>query len=103
MTTLVPPELLGSVVAYFRPQRIILFGSAARGEAGPESDLDLVVVLDDDVPSEKLTARAVAEARAGYHAPVDIIPCRGSRSDNGGLRFAHPPYNHTDGTAINGR
>jgi|SRR5258708_3049134 predicted nucleotidyltransferase len=76
---LVPPELLGSVVNYFRPQRIILFGSAARGEAGPESDLDLVVVRDDDAPSEKLTARAVAEARAGYHAPVDIIPCRAGK------------------------
>src|SRR5690349_20829652 len=76
---LVPPELLGAVVSYFRPQRVILFGSTARGEAGSESDIDLVVVLDDDSSPEKLTSKAVAEARAGYHAPVDIIPCRAGK------------------------
>lgn len=75
---LVPPELLDPVVSYFRPQRVILFGSAGRGDAGPNSDIDLLVVLDDDVPAERLTAKAVAEARATYHAPVDIILCRAS-------------------------
>src|SRR5690242_4992404 len=77
--SLVPPELLDPLVAYFQPQRIILIGSVARGEAGPDSDIDLVVVLDDDVMPEKLRARAVAEARAGYHGPVDIILCRASK------------------------
>jgi predicted nucleotidyltransferase len=76
---LVPPELLDPVVAYFRPRRVILFGSTARGEAGPDSDIDLLVVLDDDAPPERLTATAVHQARAGYHAPVDIIPCRASK------------------------
>ena len=75
----VPCELLDPIVAYFKPQRVILFGSTARGDQAPESDIDLVVVLDDDVSPEKLTAKAVAEARAGYHGPVDIIPCRSSR------------------------
>lgn len=89
---LVPPELLDPVVAYFNPRRVILFGSTARGEAGPDSDIDLLVVLDDDAPPEKLTAKAVYEARASYHAPVDIVPCRASKL---GLRaravgsFAH--------------
>jgi hypothetical protein len=41
MTSLsVPAELLDPVVAYFRPQRVILFGSTARREAGPDSDFD---------------------------------------------------------------
>jgi predicted nucleotidyltransferase len=74
----VPAELLNSIIAHFSPQRVILFGSAARGEAGPESDIDLLVVLDDDVPSEKLTAKAIHAARSGYRDPVDIIPCRSS-------------------------
>jgi predicted nucleotidyltransferase len=77
--SLVPPELLDPLVAYFEPQRIILIGSVARGEAGPDSDIDLVVVVDDDVMPEKLTAKAVAEARAGYRGPVDIILCRASK------------------------
>jgi uncharacterized protein len=74
----VPPELLDPVVAYFRPRRVILFGSAARGEAGPDSDIDLLVVVDDDAPPEKLTLRAGWEARRGYRHPADIIPVRES-------------------------
>lgn len=33
------------IVAQFHPLRIILFGSQARGDAGPDSDVDLLVVL----------------------------------------------------------
>ena len=36
-----PSELLDSVVAYIQPRRIILFGPQARGDAGPDSDIDL--------------------------------------------------------------
>lgn len=74
--TLVPPELLDPVVAYFNPQKVILIGSVARGEAGPDSDIDLVVVLDDDAPLEVLGAQSVYEARKNYKGAVDIIPCR---------------------------
>lgn len=77
--TLVPAELLDPLVAYFDPQKVILIGSVARGEAGTDSDIDLVVVLDDDVPPEMLSGKAVAEARASYRRAVDIIPCRASK------------------------
>jgi HEPN domain/Nucleotidyltransferase domain len=43
---LVPRELLDPVIEYFQPQRVILFGSTARGEAGPDSDIDLLVIVD---------------------------------------------------------
>jgi predicted nucleotidyltransferase len=36
------------IVERFRPKRIILFGSHARGEAHPESDVDLMVVMPVD-------------------------------------------------------
>jgi uncharacterized protein len=74
----VPPELLDSVVAHFQPRRVILFGSQARRDAGADSDIDLLVELDDDVPIERLSAKAVQAARSGYHGAVDIIPCRAS-------------------------
>jgi Nucleotidyltransferase domain len=73
---LVPKELLDPVVAFFRPQRVILFGSAARGEAGPDSDIDLLVIVDDDTPPEKLTILAGYESRRSYHHPADVFPCR---------------------------
>src|SRR6266478_2957616 len=41
---LVPRALLDPIVEYFKPQRVILFGSKARGEAGRDSDIDLMVV-----------------------------------------------------------
>jgi uncharacterized protein len=74
----VPKELLDSILAYFNPRRVILFGSAARGESGPGSDLDLLVVLDDDVPVERLSWRALWEARKDYAGRVDLIACRAS-------------------------
>jgi hypothetical protein len=74
----VPRELLEPVVAYFRPRRVILFGSCARGEAGPDSDIDLLVIVDDETPKEKLTLRAGYESRQPYHRAADVFPCRAS-------------------------
>jgi predicted nucleotidyltransferase len=76
LSVCVPAELLASVVAYFRPRRVILFGSRARRDAAADSDIDLLVELDDDAPIERLSAKAVHAARSGYHGAVDIIPCR---------------------------
>ncbi|HKS87802.1 MAG TPA: nucleotidyltransferase domain-containing protein [Stellaceae bacterium] len=77
MANFVPSELLDPVVTYFNPRRIILFGSSARGEATPDSDIDLLVIVDDDTPAEKLTLRAGYEARRSYHGgAADVIPCR---------------------------
>lgn len=74
----VPDDLLRPVVAYFAPCKVILFGSYARGEAGPDSDYDLLVVIDDDAPPEKLSWQARYEARKTYHQAVDIVACRAS-------------------------
>lgn len=74
----VPTELLDPIVAYFGPLRVILFGSAARGDARQASDFDLLVILDDDAPPEKLTLRAGFEASRSYRRAADIIPIRAS-------------------------
>jgi len=42
-------EIVARTVAVAQPVRIILFGSAARGTMGPDSDLDLLVVVRDGV------------------------------------------------------
>lgn len=39
------PTMVGRIVARFQPERIILFGSHARGEAHAGSDIDLLVVM----------------------------------------------------------
>ena len=37
-------EIVRRVVEVAKPEKIILFGSAARGEVGPDRDLDLMVI-----------------------------------------------------------
>jgi predicted nucleotidyltransferase len=73
---LVPPELLNRVVDYFHPRRVVLFGSRARGESAPGSDIDLLVILDDDAPVDKLSLRAGWDSRRGYDRPADVVPVR---------------------------
>src|SRR5712691_9106475 len=72
----VPRDLLDPVVEFFKPQRVILFGSKARGEAGRDSDIDLMVVVDDDAPPEKLSLKARDEARRNYRRAADVFPIR---------------------------
>lgn len=43
-------EITRRLVEYYHPLRIYLFGSEARGDAGPDSDLDFCVVLPDNAP-----------------------------------------------------
>ena len=38
-------EMVDRIVQRFDPEKIILFGSHARGDAGPDSDVDLLVVM----------------------------------------------------------
>lgn len=60
---LVPPEWPASIVRWFAPGTVILFGSRARGEAGPGSDLDLLVVVRDDTAPERVAWCAPYAAR----------------------------------------
>jgi predicted nucleotidyltransferase len=39
-------RMVQRIVRKFKPEQVILFGSHARGEAGPDSDVDLLVVMD---------------------------------------------------------
>jgi predicted nucleotidyltransferase len=38
-------RMVKRIVKRFHPEKIILFGSHARGDAGPDSDIDLLVVM----------------------------------------------------------
>lgn len=52
-------EIVGRLQREFAPQRIYLFGSQARGEAGADSDYDLMVVVPHlTEPAHRLAQRA---------------------------------------------
>jgi predicted nucleotidyltransferase len=48
-------ELVRRTVQAVHPVQIILFGSAARGEMGPDSDLDVLIVMPDGCNSLAVT------------------------------------------------
>lgn len=65
-------EMVRRIVEQFHPQRIILFGSYARGQAGPDSDVDLLVVMPVSGSKRKLAVE-IDLALAGMGLPKDII------------------------------
>jgi hypothetical protein len=50
--------------------------SAARGEAGPDSDLDFCVVMPDDAPDQIFHPGAMRQAVRGLRIAKDILPWR---------------------------
>lgn len=59
------------IVERFHPDKIILFGSHARGDAGPDSDLDILVVMAAGNTRQK--ANEIDLAFADRLVPMDII------------------------------
>lgn len=60
------------IVERFRPLRVILFGSHARGEAGPRSDVDLLVVLAAAEDKRRLAADIQGEL-GGFRVATDVV------------------------------
>ena len=67
------PEAIARLVEGFDPLRIILFGSYARGDAQPDSDLDLLVVVPH-LGDKRETAASMAKALRGLRAAIDVLP-----------------------------
>ncbi len=59
-------EVVRRLIQAYQPERIYLFGSAARGDAGPDSDYDLLVVVPDD-------ARLAYEVLWGVGVAADVV------------------------------
>ena len=68
-------RMVQGIVRKFHPEQVILFGSHARGEAGPDSDVDLLVVMDFEGSARDKRL----EIRLALHhiiMPLDIIVTR---------------------------
>ena len=61
------------LVRQFDPEQIILFGSQARGTAGPDSDVDLMVVMPVKRAKKAATEIAMGVALHDILVPKDII------------------------------
>lgn len=66
-------EIVKRLVKTYQPLHIYLFGSSARGEAGPDSDYDLVMVVPDDAPPERKRAKLAYDCLWGTGAAADVV------------------------------
>ena len=69
-------EITRRLVAFCSPVRIYFFGSEARGDTGPDSDLDFLVMVPDDIAEVKLRSGAGRRAVRGIGFAKDIVPWR---------------------------
>ena len=66
-------EVVRRLVAALQPERIYLFGSRARGEATPESDYDVLVVVSRTAEAPYDLERQAYSALVGLAMPVDVV------------------------------
>ncbi|HUE86645.1 MAG TPA: nucleotidyltransferase domain-containing protein [Vicinamibacterales bacterium] len=66
-------EIVHRLVTAYQPERIYLFGSHARGDAGADSDYDLLVVAPEDAPQERRDSKLAYEVLWGVRAAADVI------------------------------
>ncbi len=76
-------EVVRRLVDAYHPERIYVFGSAARGEGGPNSDYDILLVVPDDASTERLRARRAYEVLWGIGVAVDVLVWRRTSFDEG--------------------
>jgi uncharacterized protein len=70
------PAILADIVARIartsKPEKIVLFGSAARGTMGPDSDYDFLVIKGGKFNRDRVTV-AIYEGLSGKGAAVDVV------------------------------
>lgn len=65
-------NMVQRIAAQFRPDKIILFGSHARGDARPDSDVDLMVIMPVQ-GSKRQKATEIDMALADRTVPLDLL------------------------------
>ncbi|RLC89366.1 MAG: nucleotidyltransferase domain-containing protein [Chloroflexi bacterium] len=65
-------EITRRILTITKPEQIILFGSYARGNAGPASDLDLLVIIKG-ITHPRRESTYIRRALRGLLVPIDVI------------------------------
>jgi len=89
-------EVVRRVLTVARPDRIILFGSAATGQMTEDSDLDLLVVEPEPVNTRDRSIK-IRRALGDVHYPVDVIVMSSERFEEtknivGGIAYPARKY-----------
>lgn len=71
-------EIVRRLVDAYRPERVYLFGSAARGDADASSDYDVLVLVPDDAEPERVRSQLGYRALWGLGVAADVVVWRKS-------------------------
>ncbi len=71
-TPAIAEAMTSRIVAQFKPLRVVLFGSLARGDEGPDSDVDLLVVLDEAHDRRRAMVEILC-ALSDFPASKDVV------------------------------
>ena len=66
-------EVVRRLVEAFHPVRIYVFGSRARGDVGPDSDYDLLVLVPDSAPPDRRQSRLAYRVLRGTGVAADVL------------------------------
>ncbi len=66
-------SVVEQIVLHFNPQKIILFGSYAHGNPRPESDVDLLVIMETQLSSSEQAAQICRKIQ--YRFGLDLVVC----------------------------
>ena len=85
--------IVDKIVREIQPEKIILFGSYARGDFSRDSDLDLFIVVDDGRESSRLIRRKIDALLWGRRFPVDLV-VRKEKEIERNFKAKNPFYIH---------
>lgn len=66
-------EIVRRLVEAYEPSRIYLFGSRARGDAGPDSDYDIMVIVPDSALPPRRRSRLAYQVLWGLREAGDVL------------------------------
>ena len=81
-------DIIRKLIGVFNPERVVLFGSRAKGTAEADSDFDLLVVAQTTDPVHVRMAKAQRALR-GVNASVDVFVCTPNEAALYGTWLSH--------------
>lgn len=66
-------EVVRRLIEAYDPEKIYLFGSKARGDIGPDSDYDLMLIVPGDASPERRRSRLAYQALRGTGTAADVL------------------------------
>lgn len=79
--------LVSQILEVCQPQRILLFGSASKGEMHANSDIDILIIVPDGIPRRK-TVQKIYRHLFGFGFAKDIIVA----TEGDIIQYGNDPY-----------